>query len=136
MFVGLVVLFHPKLIQIRIFAEKIDKNVLLSQKLYNATDSNNRFGQELSRQNLPPPFFLQTLPLLLASNVATLCLLLVPHKSAGRHNVPPYRGSIMRDEKPMYGVRFEVFMAVTMKNGVFWDVTSCGSCKNRRFGGM
>jgi hypothetical protein len=32
-------------------------------------------------------------------------------------------------------VRFEVFTAVTMKNGVFWDVTSCGSCKNRRFGG-
>jgi hypothetical protein len=32
-------------------------------------------------------------------------------------------------------VRFEVFTAVTMKNGVFWDVTQCGSCKNRRFGG-
>jgi hypothetical protein len=32
-------------------------------------------------------------------------------------------------------VRFEVFTAVTMKNGVFWDVTSCGSCKTRRFGG-
>jgi hypothetical protein len=32
-------------------------------------------------------------------------------------------------------VRFEVFLAVTMKNGVFWDVTPCGSCKNRRFGG-
>jgi hypothetical protein len=32
-------------------------------------------------------------------------------------------------------IRFEVFMAVTMKNGVFWDVTPCGSCKNRRFGG-
>jgi hypothetical protein len=30
---------------------------------------------------------------------------------------------------------FEVFTAVTMKNGVFWDVTPCGSCKNRRFGG-
>jgi hypothetical protein len=29
-------------------------------------------------------------------------------------------------------VRFEVFAAVTMKNGVFWDVTPCGSCKNRR----
>jgi hypothetical protein len=25
--------------------------------------------------------------------------------------------------------------AVTMKNGVFWNVTPCGSCKNRRFGG-
>jgi hypothetical protein len=32
-------------------------------------------------------------------------------------------------------VRFEVFTAVTMKNGVFWAVTPCGSCKNRRFGG-
>jgi hypothetical protein len=29
-------------------------------------------------------------------------------------------------------VRFEVFTAVTMKNGVFWDVTPCGSCKTRR----
>jgi hypothetical protein len=28
-------------------------------------------------------------------------------------------------------VRLEVFTAVTMKNGVFWDVTPCGSCKNR-----
>jgi hypothetical protein len=26
--------------------------------------------------------------------------------------------------------RFEVFTAVTMKNGVLWDVTPCGSCKN------
>jgi hypothetical protein len=33
-------------------------------------------------------------------------------------------------------VRFEVFTAVTMKNGVFWDVTPCGSCKTRRFGGF
>jgi hypothetical protein len=32
-------------------------------------------------------------------------------------------------------VRFEVFMAVTMKNVVFWYVTPCGSCKNRSFGG-
>jgi hypothetical protein len=32
-------------------------------------------------------------------------------------------------------VRFDVFTAVTMKNVVFWDVTPCGSCKNRRFGG-
>jgi hypothetical protein len=30
---------------------------------------------------------------------------------------------------------FEVFTAVTMKNGVFWDVTPCGSCKNQCFGG-
>jgi hypothetical protein len=32
-------------------------------------------------------------------------------------------------------VRFEVFTAMTVKSGVFWDVRPCGSCKNRRFGG-
>jgi hypothetical protein len=32
-------------------------------------------------------------------------------------------------------VRVEVLTAVTMKNGVFWDVTPCGSCKNLCFGG-
>jgi hypothetical protein len=32
-------------------------------------------------------------------------------------------------------VRFEVYTAVTMKNGVFWDVMPRGSCNNRRFGG-
>jgi hypothetical protein len=32
-------------------------------------------------------------------------------------------------------VRFEVFTAATIKNGVFWDVTPCGSCKNRRIEG-
>jgi hypothetical protein len=35
----------------------------------------------------------------------------------------------------MVSVRFEAFTAVTMMNDVFWDVTPCGSCKNRRFGG-
>jgi hypothetical protein len=35
----------------------------------------------------------------------------------------------------LYYVRLEVFTAVTMKNGVFLDVTPCGSCTNRRFGG-
>jgi hypothetical protein len=30
--------------------------------------------------------------------------------------------------------RYEVFTAVTMKNAVFWVVTPCGSCNNRRFG--
>jgi hypothetical protein len=25
---------------------------------------------------------------------------------------------------------------MTMKNAVFWDVTPCGSCKNRHFGGI
>jgi hypothetical protein len=37
---------------------------------------------------------------------------------------------------PRSFVRLEVFTAVTMKKGVFWDVTPCDSCKNRRFGGI
>jgi hypothetical protein len=32
-------------------------------------------------------------------------------------------------------VKFELFMAATMKNAVLWDVTPFGSCKNRRIGG-
>jgi hypothetical protein len=32
-------------------------------------------------------------------------------------------------------VRFEVFIVVTMKNAVFWDVALCRYCVNRRFGG-
>jgi hypothetical protein len=43
----------------------------------------------------------------------------------GKFKWPDYIGS----------VRFEVFMAVTMKNAVFWDVPACGSSKSRRFGG-
>jgi hypothetical protein len=35
----------------------------------------------------------------------------------------------------IYHVKVEVSMAVTMRNGVFWDVMSCGSCKNLRLGG-
>jgi hypothetical protein len=31
-------------------------------------------------------------------------------------------------------VKFEVFVAVTMKNAVFWDMTPCGSYKSRHFG--
>jgi hypothetical protein len=32
-------------------------------------------------------------------------------------------------------LRLEGFTEATMQNGVFWDVTPCGSCKNRRFRG-
>jgi hypothetical protein len=36
-------------------------------------------------------------------------------------------------ENKFHTIRFEVFTAVTTKNGVFWDVTPCGSCKNPTF---
>jgi hypothetical protein len=35
----------------------------------------------------------------------------------------------------MYSSRLRQTMRSYVKNDVFWDVTSCGSCKNRRFGG-
>jgi hypothetical protein len=41
----------------------------------------------------------------------------------------------VRKEKKIKIVRFEVFIAVTMKNAVFWDVAPCRSCVNRRFEG-
>jgi hypothetical protein len=48
------------------------------------------------------------------------------------HIVGPYVGFLRAEELQTNTdefVRFEVFMAVTMKNGVLW-VTPCGSCKN------
>jgi hypothetical protein len=44
-------------------------------------------------------------------------------------NLPRFKLQLL-----LWFVRFEVFTAVTMKNGVVWVVTPCGSCKNRRFG--
>jgi hypothetical protein len=29
----------------------------------------------------------------------------------------------------------EIKSGINLKNGVFWNVMPCGSCKNRRFGG-
>jgi hypothetical protein len=51
-------------------------------------------------------------------------------KRARRHSVlfKHYDNHNLRD-----GVMF--WRNWSLKNGVFWDVTPCGSCKNRRFGG-
>jgi hypothetical protein len=38
-------------------------------------------------------------------------------------------GNILLPHDP----KFQLYHQV--KNGVFWDITPCGSCKNRRFGG-
>jgi hypothetical protein len=43
------------------------------------------------------------------------------------HVIPDYDKTVF--------VRPEVLTVVTMKNAVFWHVTQCGSCKNRRFRG-
>jgi hypothetical protein len=48
---------------------------------------------------------------------------LVPHKK----NIT----SMLQSPAGLGYVRFEVFTAVTTKNAVSWDVTPCGSCKNR-----
>jgi hypothetical protein len=39
------------------------------------------------------------------------------------------RNRILDDNQDGF-IRFEVFTAVTMKNGVFWVVPPCGSCKS------
>jgi hypothetical protein len=45
--------------------------------------------------------------------------------------IAKHDGSTMK----MKYVRFEVYTAVTIRNAIFWDVTLCGCCKNRHFGG-
>jgi hypothetical protein len=39
------------------------------------------------------------------------------------------KSAFSKDLPAVFYVRFEVFTAVTMKNGVFWNVTPCGSKK-------
>jgi hypothetical protein len=50
-----------------------------------------------------------------------------PKKSSGYDFIP---GKIPK-ELPIIGIQY----LTQLKNGVFWDVTPCGSCNNRRFRG-
>jgi hypothetical protein len=56
----------------------------------------------------------------------------VLNEAGGIVPVPRFTGLSGSSVKRPNRCKIEVFTAVTMKNGVFWDVTSCGSCKNRR----
>jgi hypothetical protein len=58
----------------------------------------------------------------------------IPFETAFQQTLADWTTGIARNQGTRY-VRFEVFTAVTMKNGVFWVVTPCGSCKNQPFGG-
>jgi hypothetical protein len=51
-------------------------------------------------------------------------------------NVAKVQEAILENRKTVSFVRIEFFMAVTMKNAIFWYDTPCGSCKNQFFGGM
>jgi hypothetical protein len=44
-----------------------------------------------------------------------------------------YRFGFVEFYSPLFVRTANLF---TVKNRVFWDVTPCGSCKNRRFGGI
>jgi hypothetical protein len=47
-------------------------------------------------------------------------------------------GTDISEERSAYIIRVvrigKLETTLTVKNGVFWDVMLCGSCKNRRFG--
>jgi hypothetical protein len=55
--------------------------------------------------------------------------------TANYMNVIKFRSQISRKvmksntgKRQNFCVTFEVYTAVTVKNGTFWDVTPCGSC--------
>jgi hypothetical protein len=45
------------------------------------------------------------------------------------------RKSVLVETCNPYFAVIEFVVNTRRNNGVFWDVTPCGSCKNRRFGG-
>jgi hypothetical protein len=49
-------------------------------------------------------------------------------------NLTAYRCADIRGNRTFVSFRLHCH-SDPEKNGVFWDVTQCGSCKNRRFGG-
>jgi hypothetical protein len=59
-------------------------------------------------------------------------------KLAGGNNWLEHACRFVRNDTENYinnYVRFEIYTGVTVKNGVFWDFTPCGPCKNQSFGG-
>jgi hypothetical protein len=52
----------------------------------------------------------------------------------GGHSQQQQFCSVISHNKNCIG--FEVFTAATVKKAVLWDVTPCGSCKDRRFEGI
>jgi hypothetical protein len=81
-----------------------------------------------TRRNFPEDAILHLLPLFQKSVLSPCFVLIVCWTDIGEC-------SSFVDLLNFYrNVIFEVFTAVTMKNGVFWDVMPCGSCKIRRFG--
>jgi hypothetical protein len=61
---------------------------------------------------------------------------------ATRRNIPEdailhsHRRENLKSYIHLEGLLHAFKTIVSLKNGVFWDVTPCGSCKNRRFGGI
>jgi hypothetical protein len=74
-----------------------------------------------------------------------LCVPYGPHKNSDCFPKQHVTSRILYRGHNVFAVRYNcpqcicVFRMVlkinTYENGVFWDVTPCGSCKNRRFGG-
>jgi hypothetical protein len=62
------------------------------------------------------------------------------HKSDKAFWYARHRSSLLELDNAAYNIwymtnSFEPKFVMQLKNGVFWDVTPCGSCKNRRFDG-
>jgi hypothetical protein len=47
---------------------------------------------------------------------------------------PPHQPQMMSECETVAAMKLA--RETEVKNGVFWDVMLCGSCKNRRFGGI
>jgi hypothetical protein len=58
--------------------------------------------------------------------ISVLGILTLDHNSLN----PKHDARTRKNYNIFQFVRFEVFTVVTMKNGVFWDVTTCGSYKS------
>jgi hypothetical protein len=80
--------------------------------------------------SFPRRFYLNK-PLFIALHLCCIFTFRIKHKV--HRKISTLQGVKADDcllEHDLY-IGFKVFTAVAMKYGFFWDVTSCGSCKNR-----
>jgi hypothetical protein len=120
---------------VRTFSRKINYKIILDIILASVNFKITRFVET------EPPFVIRCMwPAFDSSYVQWGRLFKIPpiyiswrkQIQQSKHRI---RLNLSKTMDKVWHVRSEVFTAVTIKNGVFWDVTPCSFCNNRRFGG-
>jgi hypothetical protein len=95
------------------FSQNLKRKRIVGDKEFNISEPTDEVDEEIPNLQVNMTIILSK-NCFLKKRVTTICVFI--------------------NEREKDYVRVQVLISVTMKNVVFWFVTPCGSCKNRRFG--